>query len=160
MSAELLSKIIERRAVVGVIGLGYVGLPLAIEFGRGGLSVIGFDLDESRVELINSGKSYIPDVPEEMLKVLGERRKLTATTDFSRLTEADAVIICVPTPLRKTKEPDISYILAAAEQVKAYLHSPQLVVLESTTYPGTTDEVLLPMLEETGLTPDKDFYLA
>jgi UDP-N-acetyl-D-glucosamine dehydrogenase len=160
MRAELLSKIIERRAVVGVIGLGYVGLPLAVEFGRGGLSVIGFDLDDSRINLINSGKSYIPDVPTELVRVLNEREKLTATTDFSRLKETDAVIICVPTPLRKTKEPDISYILAAAEQVKQYLHSPQVIVLESTTYPGTTDEVMLPMLEETGLKLDKDFYLA
>jgi len=160
MSAELLSKIIERRAVVGVIGLGYVGLPLAVEFGRAGLRVIGFDLDEQRIESINSGVSYIPDVPTEMVKTLVEREKLLATTDFSKLKETDAVIICVPTPLRKTKEPDISFILAAAQQVYAYLHSPQLVVLESTTYPGTTDEVLLPMLEETGLKLDSDFYLA
>jgi UDP-N-acetyl-D-glucosamine dehydrogenase len=160
MRAELLSKIIERRAVIGVIGLGYVGLPLAVEFGRGGMAVIGFDLDQSRIETINGGRSYIPDVPTEMVKTLVERQKLSATTDFSRLAEADAVIICVPTPLRKTKEPDISYILAASEQVKAYLHTPQLIVLESTTYPGTTDEVLLPMLQETGLLLDKDFYLA
>lgn len=160
MSAELLSKIIERRAVVGIIGLGYVGLPLAVEFARGGLRAIGFDLDQSRVDTINSGRSYIPDVPTEMVQTLVERGKLSATNDFSKLAESDAVIICVPTPLRKTKEPDISYILAASEQVKTYLHSPQLVVLESTTYPGTTDEVLLPMLEETGLALDKDFYLA
>jgi UDP-N-acetyl-D-glucosamine dehydrogenase len=160
MRAELLSKIIERRAVIGVIGLGYVGLPLAVEFGRGGMTVIGFDLDQSRIEIINGGRSYIPDVPTEMVQTLVERKKLSATTDFSKLAETDAVIICVPTPLRKTKEPDISYILAASEQVKAYLHTPQLIVLESTTYPGTTDEVLLPMLQETGLALDKDFYLA
>ncbi|MFP5263821.1 MAG: nucleotide sugar dehydrogenase [Blastocatellia bacterium] len=160
MRAELLSKIIERRAIIGVIGLGYVGLPLAVEFGRGGMSVIGFDLDESRIEIINGGHSYIPDVPTDVVRALVERKKLSATTDFSMLAETDAVIICVPTPLRKTKEPDISYILAASEQVKAYLHSPQLVVLESTTYPGTTDEVLLPMLQETGLALDKDFYVA
>ncbi|HEX8186084.1 MAG TPA: nucleotide sugar dehydrogenase [Blastocatellia bacterium] len=160
MRAELLSKIIERRAVIGVIGLGYVGLPLAVEFGRSGITVIGFDLDAQRIETINGGRSYIPDVPTEMVQTLVERKKLSATTDFSKLAETDAVIICVPTPLRKTKEPDISYILAASEQVKAYLHSPQLIVLESTTYPGTTDEVLLPMLQETGLTLDKDFYLA
>jgi len=155
-----LSKIIERRAVVGVIGLGYVGLPLAVEFGRAGLRVIGFDLDEHRIASINSGKSYIPDVGTEMVKTLVEREKLSATTDFSKLKEVDAVIICVPTPLRKTKEPDISFILAASEQVRASLHSPELVVLESTTYPGTTDEVLLPMLEDTGLKLDSDFYLA
>jgi UDP-N-acetyl-D-glucosamine dehydrogenase len=160
MSAELLSKIIERRAVVGIIGLGYVGLPLAVEFARGGLRAVGFDLDQSRVDTINSGRSYIPDVPTEIVQTLVERGKLSATNDFSKLAESDAVIICVPTPLRKTKEPDISYILAASEQVKAHLHSTQVVVLESTTYPGTTDEVLLPMLEETGLALDKDFYLA
>lgn len=160
MGSDLLNKLNERRAVVGVIGLGYVGLPLATEFARGGLKAIGFDLDQSRVELINKGRSYIPDVSTETVGGLVERNKLSATTDFSLLAATDAVIICVPTPLRKTKEPDISFILAAAEQVKSYLHSPQLVVLESTTYPGTTDEVLLPMLEETGLTLDKDFYLA
>ena len=160
MSIELLNKLTERRAVVGVIGLGYVGLPLAVEFARGGLKVIGFDLDRSRVDTINEGRSYIPDVPTEMVGALVEQGKLSAATDFSHLSETDAVIICVPTPLRKTKEPDISYILAAAEQVKAHLHSPQLVVLESTTYPGTTDEVVLPMLKETGLGLDKDFYLA
>ncbi|HXG66654.1 MAG TPA: nucleotide sugar dehydrogenase [Blastocatellia bacterium] len=160
MRAELLGKIIERRAVVGVIGLGYVGLPLVVEFGRGGFNSVGFDVDATRVEAINSGRSYIPDVPTEMVRTLVERGKLSATTDFSRLADADAVIICVPTPLRKTKEPDISYILAAAEQVRDNLHAPQLVILESTTYPGTTDEVLLPMLQETGCSLDKDFYLA
>jgi UDP-N-acetyl-D-glucosamine dehydrogenase len=160
MSDELLKKISERRATVGVIGLGYVGLPLAVEFGRGGLRAIGFDIDEPRVANINAGRSHIPDVPTEQVAALVEHGKLAATTDFSKLAETDAVIICVPTPLRKTKEPDISYILAASEQVKAYLHSPQLIVLESTTYPGTTDEVLLPMLAETGLKFDEDFFLA
>lgn len=160
MNAELLTRIIERNAVVGVMGLGYVGLPLAVEFGRSGLKVIGFDIDTRRVESVAAGQSYIVDVPEEIVRTLTERGKLTATTDFSRLAETDAVIICVPTPLRKTKEPDISYILAAAEQIKRHLHAPQLVVLESTTYPGTTNEVLLPMLEETGLKLDSDFHLA
>ena len=160
MSAELLSKIIERRAVVGVIGLGYVGLPLAVEFSRGGFNTIGFEVDQSRIDTINAGRSYIPDVPTEMVRSLVERGKLSATRDFSKLRETDAVIICVPTPLRKTKEPDISYILAAAEQVQAHLHSPQLIILESTTYPGTTEEVLLPMLEETGQKLDRDFYVA
>ena len=160
MSDELLKKISERRATVGVIGLGYVGLPLAVEFGRGGLRAIGFDIDEPRVANINAGRSHIPDVPTEQVAALVAHGKLSATTDFSKLAEADAVVICVPTPLRKTKEPDISYILAASEQVKAYLHSPQLIVLESTTYPGTTDEVLLPMLAETGLKFDEDFFLA
>ncbi len=160
MSAELLSKIIERRAVVGVIGLGYVGLPLAVEFSRSGFQVYGFEVDEPRIEIINSGRSYIPDVPTEIVRALVEREKLSATSDFSKLSEVDAVIICVPTPLRKTKEPDISYILAASEQVRANLHSPQLIVLESTTYPGTTDEVLLPMMEDSGLVLDTDFFLA
>ena len=160
MSEAILNKLNERSAVVGVIGLGYVGLPLAAEFGRVGLKVIGFDLDQSRVDAINNGRSYIPDVPTEIVGTLVGRGTLSAATDFSRLAETDAVIICVPTPLRKTKEPDISYILAAAEQVRSHLHSTQLVVLESTTYPGTTDEVLLPMLEETGLKLDEDFYLA
>jgi UDP-N-acetyl-D-glucosamine dehydrogenase len=160
MSNDLLNKLSERRAVVGVIGLGYVGLPLAAEFAAAGLQSIGFDLDESRVATINSGRSYIPDVSTDTVKDLVKQGKLKGTCDFSHLSETDAVIICVPTPLRKTKEPDISYILAAAEQVKAHLHSPQLVVLESTTYPGTTDEVVLPMLKETGLTLDKDFFLA
>jgi UDP-N-acetyl-D-glucosamine dehydrogenase len=160
MSAELLGKIIERQAVVGVIGLGYVGLPLAVEFARSGFKVMGFDVDGERIERINAGESYIPDVPVEIVRTLVSRGKLATTTDFSKLRETDAVIICVPTPLRKTKEPDISYILAASEQVRSTLHAPQLVILESTTYPGTTDEVLLPMLEETGLKLDKDFYLA
>ena len=160
MSAELLSKIIERRAVVGIIGLGYVGLPLAVEFARGGFRVIGFEVDESRIEIINQGRSYIPDVRTEIVRTLVERKQLSATLDFSELKETDVVIICVPTPLRKTKEPDISYILSASEKVRDNLHAPQLVILESTTYPGTTDEVLLPMLEETGKSLDKDFYLA
>src|SRR5262249_34551572 len=135
-------------------------LPLAVEFARGGFSTIGFEVDRSRIDTINGAGSYIPDVPTEMVRSLVEREKLSATSDFSKLGQTDAVIICVPTPLRKTKEPDISYILAAAEQVRAHLHSPQLVILESTTYPGTTEEVLLPMLEETGQKLDQDFYLA
>src|ERR1044072_6902251 len=160
MSVELLNKISERRAVVGVIGLGYVGLPLAVEFARVGHTVIGFDVDERRTNTINTGVSYIPDVPTESLKAVGGEGSLSATTDFAKLRKTDAVVICVPTPLRKTKEPDISYILAAAEQVCAHVQSPQLIILESTTYPGTTDEVLLPMLEETGLQLDTDFFLA
>jgi UDP-N-acetyl-D-glucosamine dehydrogenase len=160
MSAELLGKIIERRAVIGVVGLGYVGLPLAVEFARTGFRTIGFEVDAARIDTINQGASYIPDVPAEMVGALVGHCVLIATSDYGRLAEVDAVIICVPTPLRKTKEPDISYILAAAEQVAAHLHSPQLVILESTTYPGTTDEVLLPMLEQTGSKLDQDFYLA
>ena len=160
MSSELLGKFIERRAVVGVIGLGYVGLPLAVEFGRGGFRVIGFEVDPSRIETISQGRSYIPDVSSDIVQSLVEREKLSATSDFSELAQTDAVIICVPTPLRKTKEPDISFILAAAEQVQKHIQPPQLIILESTTYPGTTDEVLLSMLEERGLELNKDFYLA
>ncbi len=160
MSAELLNKITERRAVVGVIGLGYVGLPLTVELAKAGHTVIGFDVDERRAAMINEGVSYIPDVPTEAVKALVAEGKLSATVDFSKLRKTDAVVICVPTPLRKTKEPDISYILAAAEQVCAHVQSPQLIILESTTYPGTTDEVLLPMLEESGLKLDEDFFLA
>src|SRR5205085_10769044 len=160
LSEELLKKIRERRATVGVIGLGYVGLPLAVEFARSGHNAIGFDVDEPRVATVNAGHSHIPDVPTEQVASLVANGKLEATTDFSKLAQTDAVVICVPTPLRKTKEPDISFILAASEQVKAFLHSPQLVVLESTTYPGTTDEVLLPLLQDSGLLLDQDFFLA
>ena len=160
MSKELLKKIRERRATVGVIGLGYVGLPLAVEFARSGHNAIGFDVDASRVDLINQGRSHIPDVPAGHVAELVSAGKLRASVDFSLMARCDAVVICVPTPLRKTKEPDISFILAASEQVKAFLHSPQLVVLESTTYPGTTDEVLLPLLQDSGLILDQDFFLA
>ena len=160
MSKELLKKIRERRATVGVIGLGYVGLPLAVEFARSGHNAIGFDVDASRVDLINQGRSHIPDVPAGHVAELVSAGKLRASVDFSLMARCDAVVICVPTPLRKTKEPDISFILAASEQVKAFLHSPQLVVLESTTYPGTTDEVLLPLLQDSGLLLDQDFFLA
>jgi UDP-N-acetyl-D-glucosamine dehydrogenase len=160
MSVDLQNKIAEKRAAIGVIGLGYVGLPLAVEFAAAGHNVIGFDVDTSRTELINKGVSYIPDVPTASVKALVEKGHLSATSDFSKLRHTDVVVICVPTPLRKTKEPDISFILAAVTHVAANLHSPQLVILESTTYPGTTDEVLLPMLEETGLQLDKDFFLA
>jgi UDP-N-acetyl-D-glucosamine dehydrogenase len=160
MNTELAYKITERRAVVGIIGLGYVGLPLAVELAAAGHQVIGFDVDTPRTQTINQGSSYIPDVPTPTLKALVDQRKLSATSDFAQLALTDVVIICVPTPLRKTKEPDISFILAAAEQVAAHLHSPQLIILESTTYPGTTNEVLLPMLEATSHQLDQDFFLA
>jgi len=160
VSKKLLQKINDKGAVVGVIGLGYVGLPLAVEFAGVGHTVIGFDVDQPRTAGINKGISHIPDVPTERVNELVTQKVLSATTDFTRLRDTDVVVICVPTPLRKTKEPDISYILAAAEQIVANLHSPQLIILESTTYPGTTDEVLLPMLEKTGAKLDKDFFLA
>jgi UDP-N-acetyl-D-glucosamine dehydrogenase len=160
MSIDLQNKIEGSQAIIGVIGLGYVGLPLAVEFALAGHQVFGFDVDDKRTKLINQGLSYIPDVPTHTIASLVQLGKLSATSDFSTLADTDVVVICVPTPLRKTKEPDISYILAAAEQVAANLHSPQLVILESTTYPGTTNEVLLPMLEATGLKLDHDFFLA
>ena len=160
MKNELLKLVTEKRATIGVIGLGYVGLPLVVEFAANGFKGIGFEVDQRKADQINAGASYIGDVPSSRVKELVGAGKLQATTDFDLLSECDAIIICVPTPLRKTKEPDVSYILAAAEEIKKRVRRGQLVILESTTYPGTTDEVLLPMLEETGLKLDQDFLLA
>jgi len=157
---EIISLIRDRRAQIGVIGLGYVGLPLAVEFAHRGFTATGFEVDAGKVARINAGESYIGDVPSGAVKELIAEKRLRATTDFKNLAACDAIIICVPTPLRKTKEPDISYILAAAGEIKEHLRRGQLVILESTTYPGTTDEVLLPMFEETGLKLDTDFLLA
>jgi UDP-N-acetyl-D-glucosamine dehydrogenase len=157
---EIISRITERRARIGVIGLGYVGLPLLAEFARGGFTGIGFEVDAHKTALINGGTSYIGDVTSEAIAEHVAAKRLSATTDFDQLNECDAVIICVPTPLRKTKEPDVSYILAAAEEITKRLHRGQLIILESTTYPGTTDEVLLPMFAGTGLQLDEDFLLA
>ena len=157
---EIINLIRDQRARVGVIGLGYVGLPLATEFAGKGFNATGFEVDESKVTQINAGKSYIGDVSSDAIKQTVDAGRLKATTDFDHLKECDAIIICVPTPLRKTKEPDVSFILAAAEQIQKRLRRGQLIVLESTTYPGTTDEVLLPMLQETGLKLDEDFLLA
>jgi UDP-N-acetyl-D-glucosamine dehydrogenase len=147
-------------ARVGVIGLGYVGLPLAVEFARRGLRAVGFEVDSKKADALNRGESYIGDVTSDALREAVASERLRATTDFDSLSSCDAIIICVPTPLRKTKEPDISYILAAATEIQQRLRRGQLVVLESTTYPGTTDEVLLPMFEERGLKLDEDFLLA
>ena len=160
MKTELSQLITEKKARVGVIGLGYVGLPLVVEFAAKGFKGIGFEVDERKASQINAGSSYIGDVPSARVSELVKTERLRATTDFKHLAECDAIIICVPTPLRKTKEPDVSYILAAAEQIQKYLRRGQLIILESTTYPGTTDEVLLPMFEETGLKLDEDFILA
>src|SRR3989440_2149256 len=157
---ELINLIKDKHARVGVIGLGYVGLPLATEFAGKGLRATGFEVDATKVAKINSGESYIGDVKSESIKQNVDAGRLSATTDFGELKDCDAIIVCVPTPLRKTKEPDVSYILAAAEQIQKNLRRGQLIILESTTYPGTTDEVLLPMLEETGLKLDEDFLLA
>src|SRR5438034_2907549 len=158
--ATLLTRIRNRQARVGVIGLGYVGLPLAVEFARAGFDVTGFDVDASKVAEINAGRSYIPDVPTDELAEAVTAGRLRATTDVTKLSEMDIADICVPTPLRKTKDPDLSYVVQALEGVAAALKPGQLVILESTTYPGTTDEVALPMLTEGGLKADRDFFLA
>ncbi len=156
----LLEKIQRNEAHVGVIGLGYVGLPLAVEFASVGLAVTGFDIDDGRVAQVRAGSSYISDVPDERLRPLVESGRLGATTDFDQLATMDAVSICVPTPLRKSKDPDISYIVEAAEAVRRRLHRGQLVTLESTTYPGTTEEVVRPILEADGLVIGTDVFLA
>jgi UDP-N-acetyl-D-glucosamine dehydrogenase len=159
-AGPLVAALQSRTARVGIIGLGYVGLPLAVEFADAGLTVLPVDLDPVKVETLRQGRSYIPDVPDDRLKKVVDAGRLVATTDFSVLTTADAISICVPTPLRKTKDPDLSYVVAAVEQVSRYLRKGQLVVLESTTYPGTTDEVVRPMLERGGLVAGRDFFLA
>jgi UDP-N-acetyl-D-glucosamine dehydrogenase len=143
-----------------VIGLGYVGLPLSVEFARGGVEVVGIDVTPEKVSSINEGRSYILDIPDSELKEQVDAGRLRATTDFSVLREVDSVCICVPTPLRKSLDPDISYIVAAVNEIAKYIHKGMLVVLESTTYPGTTDEVVLPKLSEAGLEVGKDFFLA
>lgn len=160
MKSDLISRITRKRAHIGVIGLGYVGLPLLVEFAANGFVSTGFEVDEEKAKQINAGSSYIGDVPSGRVKELVEANRLRATTDFNHLSECDAIIICVPTPLRKTKEPDISYILAAAEEIQKRFRRGQLIILESTTYPGTTNEVLLPMFEDRGLKLDEDFLLA
>jgi len=157
---QIISRVSEKRAHIGVVGLGYVGLPLLVEFARNGFQATGFEVDAEKARQINNGESYIGDVSSATVKELVNQKRLRATTDFNHLQECDAIIICVPTPLRKTKEPDVSYILAAAEEIKQRLRRGQLIILESTTYPGTTDEVLLPMFTETGLKLDEDFLLA
>ncbi len=157
---ELKNLIAEKRARIGVIGLGYVGLPLIIEFALKGYETVGFEVDGKKVETLNQGSSHIVDVPSENVQKAISENKFTATTDFGELKNCDIIIICVPTPLRKTKDPDMSYILAAGEEIKKYARRGQLVILESTTYPGTTDEILQPMIEEAGLKLDEDFLLA
>ncbi len=150
----------KKRACIGVIGLGYVGLPLIVEFALKEFPTIGFEVDEKKVAELNKGNSHIVDVPSENVHKSLDDGKFKATTDFSDLNKCDVIIICVPTPLRKTKDPDMSFILAAGEEIKRYARRGQLVILESTTYPGTTDEILQPMIEEAGLKLDEDFLLA
>src|SRR5687768_17534696 len=159
-TVSLKDKIRDRKARIGVIGLGYVGLPLAVEFAKRGFDVTGFDVDQSKVTEINAGRSYILDVKTHDVKASVDAGRLRATNDMSKLQDMDAIDICVPTPLRKTKDPDLSYVVQAVDSVKAHLKRGQLVILESTTYPGTTDEVVQPALEENGLKAGADFYLA
>jgi UDP-N-acetyl-D-glucosamine dehydrogenase len=154
-------RLTERTARVAVLGLGYVGLPLATVFAESGFEVTGIDVDSSKVDAVNAGKNYIQDVDDKQFEALVKTGKLKATTDYSTLGEVDAVSICVPTPLRKTGDPDLSYILSAAEDLARHLHPGMVIVLESTTYPGTTREMVLPTLTEaTGLKVGKDFFLA
>jgi UDP-N-acetyl-D-glucosamine dehydrogenase len=156
----LRGKLSARTARVGVVGLGYVGLPLAVEFARAGFDTTGIDLDRRKIDAVNQGTSYIPDVAtEEVARLIAEGR-LRATMDFSCVAGLDTINICVPTPLRKTKDPDMSYIVSAVEQIATYLHPGMLIILESTTYPGTTEELVQPMLEASGLKAGVDFFLA
>jgi UDP-N-acetyl-D-glucosamine dehydrogenase len=160
MLNELKKKILNKKARIGIIGLGYVGLPLAVTFAKNGFKVFGIDIDKRRVEKIRKGESYILDVPQSELAVVKKTGNLSVTTDFSVIKRLDAVIICVPTPLYKTREPDVSYIVSAVRHIKKHMKRGQIIVLESTTYPGTTEEVMLPVLESDGMKEGKDFYLA
>jgi UDP-N-acetyl-D-glucosamine dehydrogenase len=155
----LRERIIKRTARVGVLGLGYVGLPLAVEFARAGFQVVGIDVQQNKVDQFNRGESYVKDVKDRDFRPLVDSGKLRATTDFSVIRELDTIDICVPTPLRKTKDPDMSYVVAATDAIAQYMHEGLLVMLESTTYPGTTDELLLPKLEASGLKVGTDFFL-
>ncbi|MFH1647587.1 MAG: nucleotide sugar dehydrogenase [Chloroflexota bacterium] len=157
---NLEQKLADKTAVIGVAGLGYVGLPLSIAFAEAGLKVLGFDMEPTRVDAVNEGRSYIADVSDERLAAVTGNKRLQAITSQERLTEVDAVCICVPTPLTKTKEPDLSYIVKECEELSRHLRAGQLVVMESTTYPGTTREVILPILERSGLKTGTDFFLA
>ena len=156
----LLARIQSRTARTGVVGLGYVGLPLAVGFAKAGFHTTGIDLDARKIQAISEGRSYIPDVATADVAALRTAGRLHATTDFSAVRDLDTVNICVPTPLRKTKDPDMSFIVAAVESIAAFLHPGMLVILESTTYPGTTEEVVQPLLERTGLKAGVDFFLA
>jgi UDP-N-acetyl-D-glucosamine dehydrogenase len=160
LASTLEGKLHDRSARCGVIGLGYVGLPLAVELGRAGLTVVGVDLDGRKVAALTRGESYIPDVAARDIADLRKDDRLSASTDAAVIGTCDTVNICVPTPLRKTKDPDLSYVVSAVEMVAAHLRPGQLVILESTTYPGTTDEVVRPILEKRGLVAGRDFFLA
>jgi UDP-N-acetyl-D-glucosamine dehydrogenase len=159
-ASRLIERIRCREACVTVVGLGYVGLPLAVALAAQGLSVIGIDVDETKVAQIAAGQSYVADVPSESVSPLVADGHLTATTDYASLRHADVIVICVPTPLSKTRDPDISHIVHAAEEIARYFRPGQLVVLESTTYPGTTEEIILPRLARNGYCVGEDFFLA
>jgi UDP-N-acetyl-D-glucosamine dehydrogenase len=158
-AAQLLERIENKSATVGVVGLGYVGLPLAIELATAGFRVLGFDVSEAVCAGVNSGQSHIQDVPTERLSALVASKMVTATTDMDRLVEVDTISVCVPTPLAKTRDPDVSYVVAATEAIADTLRPGQLVILESTTYPGTTRELMLPALTASGLRVGVDFFL-
>lgn len=158
--SRLLSVTASKQAIFGVIGLGYVGVPLASAFAESGFRVLGFDVNKATVDALNGGTSHIRDVEPDCVARLVSNGKLSVTTDMARLAEADVISICVPTPLSKTRDPDISFVAAATEQVAKSLRPGQLIILESMTYPGTTREVILPRLEETGLAVGEDFFLA
>lgn len=160
LKQQLLDKINNKTAKVGVVGLGYVGLPLAVEKANAGYQTIGFDVQEQKVKMVNEGNNYIGDVVDENLKKIVDQKILRATTDFSFVKDVDTICICVPTPLDLYKQPDLSYVVDSTKSVAQYLHKGMLVILESTTYPGTTEEVLKPILEESGLKCGEDFFLA
>jgi UDP-N-acetyl-D-glucosamine dehydrogenase len=158
--AEIILKVENRQATVGVIGLGYVGLPLALCFAEKGLPTIGFDIDQTKIDSLEKCESYIKHIPSERIKKARDARRFFATTDFSKLAECNAILIAVPTPLNKNREPDMTYVVSTCEAIVPHLRKGQLVVLESTTYPGTTEELVVPILEKSGLKVDKDFYVA
>ena len=160
MTVSLAQKISEKHAIVGIIGLGYVGLPLAKAFIEGGFRILGFDVDQKKIDELNAGRSYIGHLSSEWIAKCIKNESLQVTSDMGRLDEPDAILICVPTPLTDSRDPDLSYVESTAHQIAARLRSGQLVVLESTTYPGTTRDVMLPILAAGGLTCGKDFYLA
>lgn len=157
---DLRTKIDAREARIGVIGLGYVGLPLAVELGAAGFRVIGFDVDATKIRTLSEGRSYIGDVPSEDLRTQIDGDRFEATADFTKLADVDVINICVPTPLNKTRDPDVSYIASAVDEIRKHLHEGQLIILGSTTYPGTTHEFVIPMLLDSGLEIGKDFSIA
>jgi UDP-N-acetyl-D-glucosamine dehydrogenase len=157
----LLEQIKQKQARIGIIGLGYVGLPLVIEFGRAGFHVTGLDIDPAKVDRLNRGESYIKHIPSKTLRELVEQKQFESTTDFSSVSDLECILICVPTPLNSNREPDMSFIVATAREIAPYLKKDQIVILESTTYPGTTQDVLIPELESgSGLKANQDFYVA